>query len=270
MRILIGLVAALCLAAAAPQARAQDAVSRIQSAGVLKVGMAPSPPWQAPNPATGEYEGITVDIAKQIATVMKVRLQIVDATWATLMAGLGGGQYDIAMGNIYATPERALAVAFTQPYLNDGMYVLAKKDSHVQSMEDLNKPETIFAGLAGTVESKYPATMFPKAQIRELVSENAAAPTLEVISGRANVRLMPPSAYLFASAQNPAVLQNTRLINDMNSLMRPIGMSFAVNPKEMHLLNFLNVFIQERTMNGEIVKLRDSWYDRFGKAAAPK
>ncbi len=68
---------ALGLASAAPPptARAQqptDLVKEVQARGTLKVGMAESPPWQSPNPRTGEYEGFNVDMAKRVAGIMGV------------------------------------------------------------------------------------------------------------------------------------------------------------------------------------------------------
>ena len=36
-----------------PAAKAEDVISKIQKSGVLRVGMAPSPPDQSPNPDQG-------------------------------------------------------------------------------------------------------------------------------------------------------------------------------------------------------------------------
>src|SRR3712207_848144 len=93
------LAAALALglaSAAPPPARAQqptDLVKEIQARGTLKVGMAESPPWQSPNPKTGQYEGFNVDMAQRVAGIMGVELEIVPATWSTLIPGLEAKQY---------------------------------------------------------------------------------------------------------------------------------------------------------------------------------
>ena len=84
------LAAAVGLTLALGTARAEEAdlVKEIQGRGSLKVGMAESPPWQSPNPKSGEYEGFNVDLAKRAADVMGVKLEIVPATWSTLIPGL--------------------------------------------------------------------------------------------------------------------------------------------------------------------------------------
>ena len=81
-------VVALALAALSVATASADLIKEIQERGVFKVGMAESPPWQSPNPESGEYEGFNVDMAKRVAELMGVELQIVPATWATLIPGL--------------------------------------------------------------------------------------------------------------------------------------------------------------------------------------
>ena len=89
-----------------------DEIADIKARGTLKVGMAESPPWQSPDPASGEYEGFNVDMAKRVAEVMEVKLEIVPATWSTLIPGLEAKQYDVVFANLFATPKRALVVNF--------------------------------------------------------------------------------------------------------------------------------------------------------------
>ena len=91
--------------------------------------MAESPPWQSPNPASGEYEGFNVDMAKRVAEVMEVKLEIVPATWSTLIPGLEAKQYDVVFANLFATPKRALVVNFTEPYSNYGFHVVVTASS---------------------------------------------------------------------------------------------------------------------------------------------
>ena len=101
-----------------------DLIPAIQDRGVLKVGMAESPPWQSPNPASGEYEGFNVDLAQRAADLMGVKLEVVPATWSTLIPGLSAKQYDVVFANLFATPQRALVVNFTEPYSTYGFHIV--------------------------------------------------------------------------------------------------------------------------------------------------
>lgn len=257
------LAAALALTSAA--ARADDLIGMVQKAGVLKVGMAPSPSDQSPNPESGEYEGYNVEMAGEIAKIMNVKLEIVPATWATLVSGLAAKQYDIVFANLFATPERALVVSFTQPYAFNGFMVMVGKDSPLKSLDQLDAADVTFVGMSGSVESIYPQTLYPKSHTKVLVGENVAAPAQEVLAGRASAHMIDPTTYAVLKSQNPDLAAKTRLLNDADHLLKPVGLSYAVRPEDTHMLNFLNVFIQDRINNGEYKALRQKWLDKLSE-----
>ena len=258
---------ALALSAASLAAHAaDDLIARIQSAGVLRVGMAPSPSDQSPNPATGVYEGYNVEMAEEVAKIMGVKLEIVDATWATLVSGLVAEQYDVVFANLFATPERALVVSFTQPYAFNGFMVMVAADSPLDSLDDLNSPDVTFVGMSGSVESIFPAELYPNAKISVLVGENVAAPTQDVLAGRATAHMIDPTTFTILKAQNPDLASKVKLLNDEDNLLKPVGLSYAVRPTDLHMLNFLNVYIQDRINNGTYKALREKWFSQLGKA----
>src|SRR5215471_6390734 len=98
--ILIGMMALFAGSIAANAQEVSPTLRAIQSAGVLKVGMADSIPAQTKNPATGDWEGFNVDMAKNLAETLKVKLEIVDSTWSTLIPELMKGSFDIVMVDI--------------------------------------------------------------------------------------------------------------------------------------------------------------------------
>ena len=168
-----------------------DLLKEIRDRGVFRVGMAETQPWQAPNPETGTYEGINVELAERAAKIMGVKLEIVPATWATLVPGLEANQFDAVFANLFATPERALVVDFTEPYFTFGFHVVVTANSKIQSLADLDSPElSTFVGQSGTVEESYPKEMFPKAKVRGVLT-NGTSPPGSAKSPPA--RPMPPS-----------------------------------------------------------------------------
>jgi polar amino acid transport system substrate-binding protein len=227
--------------------------------------MAESPPWQSPNPKTGEYEGFNVDMAKRVAGIMGVELEIVPATWATLVTGLEVGQYDVIFANLFATPERALSVAFTDPYDTYGFHVAVKSDSPLASIEELNDPSVSFAGVAGTVEAQYPKELFPNAVVNELVTDQAGVGFTSVVSGQSSAVFVDPGYFRILNGQNPDMASQLRLVNGEDALLKPVSLAYAVRYEDQDLLGFLNVFIQDRVANGAIVMQRDAWFDRIAQ-----
>src|ERR1700738_2431493 len=185
---ILGIGFALMMAAMVtePTHAQESIIKKAKSENVLKVGIAESPPFAINNPANNNWEGFNVDMAKDLADALGVKLQIVDATWPTLINGLTAGQYDIIMASTFAPPARAQSVMFTDSYIVAGELVVVQKDSPYKTYEDLNKTGVVFSVLGGTTNEQTAKRIFPKAEIRTLVSENQVAPTLEVAAKRAD------------------------------------------------------------------------------------
>ena len=117
-RVVAGVVAALALvsgcsaepepepAAAAP-ASVLDAVLANGEIKICSTG--DYRPFTYLDEATGQWEGIDVDMAGDLAAELGVRLTIVKTTWSNLVDDLGR-TCDIAMGGISVTTERALSL----------------------------------------------------------------------------------------------------------------------------------------------------------------
>lgn len=250
---------------AAAQPMPEDVVRTVQSRGVLKVGMAESPPWQAPNGKTGAYEGFNVDLAERVAKVMGVKLEIVPASWSTLVPGLTAKQYDVVFANLFATPPRALVVSFTDPYATYGFHVVVPANSPIKSVDQLNDPKVTFVGQSGTVEESYPKELYPQAQVRGMVTNDVAAWIGEVASGRADAAFLDPGTLRILKAKSPALERRLRVLNAEDKLLKPVGLAYAVRPEDTHMLNFLNTFIRDFVRNGEDGPLRDKWFDAMAQ-----
>ena len=44
-----------------------------------------------------------------------------------------------------------------------------------------------------------------------------------------------------------------------------VGLAYAVRPENLHMLHFLNTFIQDFVRNGDHITLRDKWFDILAK-----
>ena len=242
-----------------------DLIKEIQSRGVLKVGMAESPPWQSPNPSSGDYEGFNVDLAQRAADLMKVKLQVVPATWSTLIPGLVAKQYDVVFANLFATPPRALVVNFTDPYSTYGFHVVVNTSTSIRSMNDLNSSNVTFVGMSGTVEESYPKELYPKAKVKGIATNDIGAWIGEVASGQADAAFLDPGTFRILKSKNPAFAKRLRVLNDENNLVKPVGLAYAVRPENLHMLHFLNTFIQDFVRNGDHITLRDKWFDILAK-----
>lgn len=253
------------LAFSAGAAAAQHLIKDVKERGTLRIGVAEGPPYQYPDPMSGEYVGLNMDLAEEAAGILGVKLEVVPATWATLVTGLEVGQYDVIFANLFATPQRAVSAAFTDAYDTCGFHVMVKKDSAVASLDQLNSADVSFAGVAGTVEAQYPKELFPNATVNELVTDQANAGLTSVLSGQSTAVLVDPGLYRIVTAQNPAIRDQVKLINGEDALLKPVSLSYAVKYADTDMPGFLNVFIRDKVANKAIGPARDAWFDKMAK-----
>ena len=106
-------------------ALAQEEVSEPSEPPPLRVGIAGSPPfvsWQGEKPS-----GLSVDVWEAVADKLSLSWTPVPATNAdALVEMVRSGQVDIGVGPVSITADRAREVAFTQPYYQASLGILAR------------------------------------------------------------------------------------------------------------------------------------------------
>lgn len=116
---LLTLMAVLTLAAACGDSgsSADNLLGSIEEEGVLTVSTDPAyPPQSSLNESTGEYEGFDIDVATEIANRMGVTVAWEAPAWETITAGSWNGRWDLSVGSMTVTPERAEVLDFSTPY----------------------------------------------------------------------------------------------------------------------------------------------------------
>jgi polar amino acid transport system substrate-binding protein len=96
---------------------ADDLLGTIEEKGVLTVSTDPAyPPQSELNKDTGQYEGFDIDVATEIANRLEVDIAWEAPAWETIISGGWNGRWDISVGSMTITPERAEVLHFTPPY----------------------------------------------------------------------------------------------------------------------------------------------------------
>ena len=109
-----------------------DLLATIKARGTLVLSTDPAYPPQSAlkaNPARtagtkctsdqktlGELEGFDIDVAAAIAKGLGVEPCFVTPDWTLIVAGNWAGRWDMSVGSMTITPERAKALYFAQPY----------------------------------------------------------------------------------------------------------------------------------------------------------
>lgn len=106
--------------------RFEDHLDQIRSAGILRVGTTGD---YAPfsHSEDGEFfEGVDIELARDLAVSLEARLVLVRTSWPTLLADLEAGSWDIAMSGISRTEARARAGRLSRAYYTGGKTPIAR------------------------------------------------------------------------------------------------------------------------------------------------
>ena len=132
-------------APAAPAAAEESLPAQVQAikdAGVLRVGTKEDVPgFGLRNTATGEIEGLEVDIAKLIAKEIigdETAIECTPVTAKTRGPLLDNGDVDMILATFTITEERKLSYNFSTPYYTDAVGLLVKTDSGFGSLADMD------------------------------------------------------------------------------------------------------------------------------------
>ena len=88
----------------------------------------------------GNPDGVGVKLAEALAAHLGRPLKIVPMEFSGLIPALKTGNIDLILSSMTATDERRKSIDFSDPYAFTGLALLVRKDSEIQSIEDLKKP----------------------------------------------------------------------------------------------------------------------------------
>lgn len=188
--------AALLLALPAVPAMADPAsrLDTVTGAGVLKVCTTGDyKPFTYLDPAKGEYEGIDIDMARDLAKALGVKAEFVKTVWKTLMADFTGGACDMAMGGISVTLQRQRQAFFSIPIDVDGKTPIARCEDvdKFQTVEQIDQPGVTVIEPPGGTNEAFARERIKAAEIT-IFPDNTRIFD-EILAGRADVMITDAS-----------------------------------------------------------------------------
>lgn len=122
---------------ACADASGDDLLARICEAGLIKVSTDPEyPPQSFLDPETNELDGFDIDVAKEIAKRLGVEAEFETPSFDAVVAGAWSERWDMSVGSVTITPERAEVLDFTQAYYFTPAQMSALSSSGFTSLDD--------------------------------------------------------------------------------------------------------------------------------------
>jgi polar amino acid transport system substrate-binding protein len=236
-----------------PAGRSESQIEQILQRGVLKVGLDIFVPW-AFKDKDGNLVGFEVDVATKLAEDMGVEVEFVPTEWSGIIPALLTNKFDVIIGGMGVTTDRALKVNFTDPYEWSGIDVVVNETMlpGVTSIEELNSPDVIIAVRLGATPVDAAKTHAPEAELHQFDTDEAVLQ--DVLNGNAHAAFSSTPTPAFWAADYPDVLYRPlggELLNLQPS-------AFAVRKGDPDTVNFFNSWIM---INQDWLEERaDYWY----------
>ncbi|ETR73199.1 MAG: glutamine transport system substrate-binding protein [Candidatus Magnetoglobus multicellularis str. Araruama] len=240
--------------ASANELSKQSALVSILKRGKLRVGFeAGYMPFEMVD-KKGNFIGFDIDIAREMASAMKVTFVPVNTAWDRIIPALKTGKIDIIMSGMTITPQRNLAINFSDPYFVTGQTILLNKkhESIVESYRDLNASKyTVVSKLATTGEQAV-KQQIPKCTYQSFETETEAL--MQVISGKADAFVYDfPSCVVFLAQHG----QDQLLFLDKSFTYEPLA--WGIRKGDPDFLNFLNHFLRQIQNDGRYRQIYRKW-----------
>ncbi len=229
-------------------------IDSVKKKGVLRVGMSTFVPW-AMNDKKGSLIGFEIDVAKELAKDLGVKVEFIPTKWSGIIPALLTGKFDIIIGGMGITEERKKKVDFTKPYEYSGMSIVAnmKNAPGLRNLEDFNRQEIIIAVRLGTTAAEAAKKYFPKARIKLFDDESQAVQ--ELLNGRAHA--------VVASAPLPefqSLKYSKKLYLPLKDTFTREPIGFALRKGDGKSVEVLNKWIDEKWSGGFLDSRKNYWF----------
>lgn len=241
----------------APYGYAQETLKRIHAAGQLRVCIWPEYYGVTfRNPHTRALSGIDIDLSRALADDLGVDLVYVDASFGTLVDDLLMDRCDIGMFAISSISQRSAVLAFSNSYLQSGMYAITPKSQRqIKAWGDIDRPGVVVGVQAGSFMEPVMRDTLQYASV--VVVRPPMNREKELLAGRVDVFMTD--------------YPNGRRVLDRNDGIRLIAPSqqhnvlpyaYALKPDDQKWLARVNQFVEAIKHDGRL----DAAAERHGMA----
>ncbi len=231
-------------------------VSASAGAETLRVGATSTGiPFTFMDVKSGQIQGMMVDTANAVAEAAGYTAEIQQTVFSALIPSLNANKLDVISAAMIKTPERAKAVAFTDPvydHYGDGLMVRTDETAEYASLDDLKGK--VMGVQSGTT---YYDLLMKKNYFKEIRTYDSIADMARDLAlGRVDAGIgdRPIMAYQIQQG----VFKGVKLVEDYQQ--EAIGeICLVLRQKDTELLEKLNKAIAQVKASGTLDKIIAKW-----------
>jgi polar amino acid transport system substrate-binding protein len=218
---------------------------------VLRVGtLADAPP--AIFVEDGQFTGFDNELLRDIAKREGFEVEFVGTEFASLLAGVANGQFDIGSSTISATEARKETVAFSNGYHTEYTTIVTAKGANLTSLEAFKGKR--LGVVQASVQDDFATNKVPGAEVVRFPDYNAGFAQLR--NGTVDGWVVPNEIGNQYIEQNPAV--SLEIGYKIETKETPSA--YAVGKNNRELLDKLNKGLAAAIADGTVEKLNTRFY----------
>ncbi len=236
--------------------RYENLLEQVMQSGVLRVGTTGDyAPFSFRTGETGEYTGIDIEMASDLAHSLGARLRLVSTSWPDLVSDLTARRYDIAMSGVSRTLERQRVGYFSQAYHEGGKTPVSRCEltGRFDSLEKIDHPGVRVIVNPGGTNERFVRSRIHRAQI--VLHPDNRTIFEQLVSGRADVMI----------TDRIEVQLQTRRHTELCAAMPGENLTFQekgyLMQRDEPFREFVNLWLQTRIRDGTVRALFDQFLE---------
>ncbi len=252
-RVVLGVTAAL-LAVGLLAGCGSDSAQ--QGEKVLRVGSETTfPPFEFTE--GDKYVGFDIDLADAVAKKMGYKMEFKSMGFDALIPALQSNDIDMIAAGINATPERAKAVDFSEPYFTEGGFaiVVRKDNTNINDWKDLEGKRIVTQ--IGTIPSEM-ARKIDGAQVKDVDSNSQAFNELQ--ANTADAMILDNAVAMYYLKQGA-----DKDLKIVGTPTQAEGTVWAFRKGDNELREKANKALQDLKADGTYQKIYEKWFGANNK-----
>ncbi len=248
-------VTLFCLTAVFPASAEESRLQSIIQKKEIRVGTSGDyQPFSYLNPKNDQYEGMDIEMANKMGQALQAKVVFVRFKWPELTADLLADKFDIAMGGIGRNVERGKIFAYTNSFMTFGTCPLVRQGDETKypDFASINRSGVKVILNQGGINDRHFTPLLTQATIlRHNKNEEIAE---KVKDGTANVWITDNVEALFWAKQIPGLVA----VNPAKTFT--VGTKgYMIRLGDQIFLNWLNLWLEQMFLQGEVQKLEQQW-----------
>jgi len=245
-----------------------DLLQEVKDRGTLRASTDPAYPPQSFQTNSGEFKGFDIDVTEEIARRMGVDVEWIVPSWDVITAGSWNGRWDLSVGSMTITPERAKVLHFSPPYYyTPASVAVHESNTDITNVETDLDGKTIAVCSACTYEFYLDGTLNIPGNY-EFVVDNPQIRTYDTDSSAIQELALGDGVRLDAAMSALTTLKEAK---DSGTPIKIVGdplyyepLAVAIDKKApadpQPLVDEVSKIINEMHKDGTLTELSEKWY----------